>query len=104
MKKIIDGKRYDTNVAEEVASWDNGYYGRDFNQCEETLYRTTKGAWFTVGSGGPLSKYAKHVGNGTSGQSDVFTVLSAGDARELLEEWGETMALEEHFADEIEDG
>lgn len=42
MKRIIDGKKYDTETAACIATWDNGYYGNDFKRCEESLYRTKK--------------------------------------------------------------
>ena len=37
MKSIINGKRYDTETAQELASWDNGCNCGDFHECEETL-------------------------------------------------------------------
>ena len=37
MKKIINGKKYDTETAKEVGYWNNGYPCSDFNHCEETL-------------------------------------------------------------------
>lgn len=104
MKAIINGKRYNTETATEVASWSNHASYSDFNHCEETLYRTPKGNWFTVGSGGPMSKYARSLGNNTrGGSSDVFTALTANEARAWLESNQETAALEEHFADTIDD-
>ena len=39
MKKIIDGKKYDTETAECVGGWDNGYYANDLYYCWEGLYR-----------------------------------------------------------------
>lgn len=104
MKKIIDGKRYDTTTATEVAEWDNGLGYSDFKHCGETLYRTPRGNWFTVGYGGPMSRYARSTGtNSTSGSRDVFQVLTAAAAREWLERHGETAAIEQHFGAEIED-
>ena len=39
MKRIINGKSYNTETAEELARGDNGLYG-DFGYCRESLYRT----------------------------------------------------------------
>ncbi len=47
MKKIINGRRYDTATAQEVASDSYGIPG-NFEHWTETLYRTQAGAWFLV--------------------------------------------------------
>ena len=61
-------------------------YGlRDFKHCEESLYRTTKGAWFLVGEGGPMSKYAEPVSGGMIGGS-ALTPLSDREAQRWLED------------------
>lgn len=102
--KIIDGKRYNTETATLVAEWANTYDYGDFKHCEEDLYLTPKGAWFTLGSGGPLSKYARSTGqNSWSGSRDVITPMSPDEARAWLEDHGETEALEKHFAASIKD-
>ena len=46
MKKIINGKRYDTETAEyiDATSWGNG--PRDFNHWSEKLYRKRTGEFF----------------------------------------------------------
>ena len=56
MKRVIDGKVYNTETAEEIGSYSYGYRG-DFNRVEETLYKTKKGSFFLAGNGGPQSKY-----------------------------------------------
>ena len=43
MKKIINGKRYDTETAEKIGVWDNARSISDFDCCEETLYRKRTG-------------------------------------------------------------
>lgn len=73
MKKLIDGKLYDTDKADRLASWDNGFYGGDFHRCSEDLYVTAKGNYFLYGEGGAMSPYSEPSGtNGrTSGQDIV---------------------------------
>jgi len=45
----------------------------DFAHCAEGLYRTAKGAYFLAGHGGPMTKYARRVGNNCSaGGSDIL--------------------------------
>lgn len=102
MKKIIDGKRYDTSTAEVVAQWENDYPQNDFNYCEETLYKTRKGNWFVAGEGGPMSAYAKSTGNSTTGGADLRP-LTADEARQWMEDHNCTDELEEHFPESIED-
>ena len=47
MKKIINGKVYDTQKAECVGKWNNGLAG--FDWCEEELYRKRTGEFFLFG-------------------------------------------------------
>lgn len=80
--RIIDGKRYNTDTATEIHDWWNGYPNSNFKHCYETLYRTPRGKFFTVGSSGPMSKYARSVAGGTSGDTDVITILTDLEARQ----------------------
>ena len=59
MKKIINGKKYDTDTAREMAYWDNGAGVHDFNLVEKTLYRKKTGEFFLYIYGGPDTEYAK---------------------------------------------
>lgn len=102
-KRIIDGKRYDTKTATLVAEWSNDYSCNDFKWCEEDLYRTPRGNWFTHGSGGPMSKYAESCGSGWSGSRNKIQALTAAEAQEWLERHDEDAALEEYFGASIED-
>lgn len=55
MKKVINGKVYNTETAEEVASYSFSN-SNDFRYIREKLYRTKKGNWFLYGEGGPMTK------------------------------------------------
>ena len=44
MKKVIKGKLYDTDKAQEVAYWSNGWGDRDYRNA--TLYRKRTGEYF----------------------------------------------------------
>ena len=86
MKKIIDGKLYDTETAKEMGSWSNAGGWRDFSHMEETLYRKRTGEYFLFGEGGPMSKYAVSQGqNSWSGGREIIP-LTAANAREWAEE------------------
>jgi hypothetical protein len=65
MKKIVDGKVYNTETANEVGHYRNEYGRSDFKFCEETLYRTLRGNYFLEGEGGAMSKYSRSCGDNT---------------------------------------
>ncbi|MCB1819600.1 MAG: hypothetical protein KDI77_16905 [Gammaproteobacteria bacterium] len=71
MKQVIDGKLFNTETAERVAHDDNSLPVNDFNNWDETLYRTKNGRWFVHGRGGPLTRYAEAVGNGWTGGQEI---------------------------------
>jgi len=61
MKKIIEGKVYDTDTAKKVASYSSPGSGSDFNHFEEDLFLKKTGEFFLFGVGGPMTRYAKQV-------------------------------------------
>ena len=95
MRKVINGRTYNTETSKRIGSWDNGIYGSDFRSCEEDLYKNTKGAYFLVGEGGPLSKYAVSHGNSTSGSTELIP-MTATEAQEWAEE---NLTVEEYEAE-----
>ncbi len=102
MKKIINGKVYNTETATLIANYHNNLGRGDFNFLDEDLYRTKKGAWFIAGEGGARSKYAVYNGNFNAGGSDIET-LSENEAYEWLEAHEKTDIIEELFPDRIEE-
>lgn len=85
MKKVISGKRYDTDTAKEVGYASYGSGPRDFHHWSETLYRKQTGEYFLYGEGGPLSKYAETVGqNEWSGGEKIMPV-----SLEAAQRWAE---------------
>lgn len=85
MKKVISGSLYDTSTARLVGAWDNGVYGNDFSAVSEELYRTRSGKYFVHGEGGPLTTYAVHHGNDTSGSEEIRP-MTVDQARAWAEE------------------
>ena len=57
MRKVIKGKLYNTETAEELASDSNGQTPGSFEYSVETVYRTKSGAFFMYGHGGAMSRY-----------------------------------------------
>jgi len=86
MKKVIDGKLYNTETATLLHEWNNGVRGNDFRGCEESLYITKKGTFFLAGSGGPMSKYAQALDQNSWGGSEGLEPLSTKEALD----WAET--------------
>lgn len=72
MKKIINGRKYNTETARELASWDNGYIGSDFSFIVEVLYKKKTGEYFLYGFGGPMSKYAESCGANLTWGSEII--------------------------------
>ena len=101
MKQIINGRKYDTETAEYIASTGFGYSG-DFRYWSEDLYKTEKGNWFIAGEGGPLTRYAVSTGDGTSGSERIIP-LSKQEVLEWLESANKPEILEKFFPDDIEE-
>ena len=102
MKKIINGKVYDTATAKAVGSWSNGGTWRDFHHREETLYRKKTGEYFLHGEGGPATNYAERIDNTwTSGER--IMPMSFTDARAWAEEHLDGDEFEEIFGAVAED-
>ena len=85
MKKVINGKMYNTETADLLATWDNGRWG-NFDVLEEKLFRKRNGEFFLYGHGGPRSPYSKFSGDGLEVGGKSIMLLSEKEAREWAEE------------------
>jgi hypothetical protein len=103
MKKIIGGKLYNTDTAELVGEWTNGYYANDFNYCSEDLYRKKTGEFFIYGRGGPMSRYAVSVGGNTMCGSEQIKPISFEYAKRWAEEKLTADEYEKLFGEVAED-
>lgn len=92
MKKIINGKMYNTETAKALCCWDNGFGCGDFQHAEETLYKKRTGEFFLFGEGGAMSKYAQPDGNGWCGGSEIEPLTEA-EARK----WAEKKATADEY-------
>ena len=63
MNRVIDGERYDTDEAEELARVEHEPR-TSFEHHEETLYRKGSGRYFIHGCGNAKSRYAVHTAQG----------------------------------------
>lgn len=102
MKKIINGKVYDTETAERVAWWDNDYRPGDFAYVEEELYRKKTGEFFLYGSGGPHTQYAEWHGN-SGGSGERIIPLTYEEATKWAEEKLDGDDYEKIFGEVSED-
>lgn len=103
MKKIINGRVYNTETAEEIATWYNSYYPSDFHYCQETLYKTKNGSYFLYGYGGALSNYSVPVGNNGSGAGSEIVALTTEEAFDWLQDHDCIEEAEKEFPDRIEE-
>lgn len=103
MKKIINGKVYDTEKAKAFGSWSKGDGWRDFSYREETLYRKKTGEFFLFGEGGPATNYAERIGNAWSNGSRIMP-MSYSEAKAWAEEKLSGDEYEEIFGAIAEDG
>lgn len=81
MKKIINGKLYNTDTAKELATYESGAVS-DNSHYIEMLYRKRTGEYFLYGEGGPASRYAEQAyGDNafTSGEGIVPLTLNGAE-------------------------
>jgi hypothetical protein len=98
MKKIINGKMYNTETATEIGENWNGYSPNDFKFIEEKLYLKQTGEFFIAGKGGPKTRYAVDCGGSTSGSSKIFPI-SIQDAMSWVETHCEVETYEKIFGE-----
>ena len=86
MKKIINGKLYDTETAREIGCNSHGEGPRDFHWYAETLYKKRTGEYFLHGEGGPMTRYAEAAGQNTWTGGARISPLSLEAAKKWAEE------------------
>ena len=104
MKKIINGKVYDTEKATMLNYWENSFSGRDFWWCREELYGKRTGEFFLYGKGGPQSRYSVSQGNNAWSGGERITPLTYEAAQQWAEEHLDGDEYESIFGEVVEDG
>lgn len=102
MKKIINGKLYDTSTAHLVGEWDNQRHG-SFDYVAESLYRKRTGEFFLHGEGGARSRYATQCGYGSWGSGEAIIPLSWDAARQWAEDHLDADEYQAAFGEIVED-
>lgn len=93
-KKIINGRMYNTETAQVLGTWSNGWNRGDFNFEEETLHKKKTGEYFIYGHGGAMSSYGESCGDGNF-SGERFTPISEETAKEWAEKY---LDAEEYIA------
>lgn len=96
MKKVINNKVYDTDKARSLG-YDSYSNAGDFHHWSETLYQKRTGEFFLYGEGGPMTRYARSVGQNEWSGSEKIIPLSLDAARRWAEEHLDADAYEEIF-------
>lgn len=86
MRKIINGKMYDTETAKLIDSFSNDLHYLDFGWMAENLYQKRTGEFFLYGQGGGLTKYAHHFENGCMCDGEKIIPISEAEAKEWVEQ------------------
>lgn len=85
MNKIINNKRYNTDVAKQIGYVDSGVPATDFTFWRETLYRSKTGRYFLHCEGHGNSKYGEWHGN-SGGWGEKISPVTEETARIWAEE------------------
>ena len=103
MKKIINGRVYDTEKAKELGTYANYGSWSDFSHLEETLYRKKTGEYFLFGEGGAATKYAEAEGQNSWSGGRRIMPMTYDEAREWAEKHLEADEYEAIFGEIVED-
>lgn len=102
MKKIINGKKYDTDTAEFIGQYYTSDIGKsDFNYFEESLYMKKTCEFFLSGEGHGFTKYAGRHGNSYGWGSSIFP-LTISEAKQWIEKHLSVEKYESLFGDVAE--
>lgn len=97
MKKIINGKVYDTDKAKELGMYCSHGNWNDLNYYEETLYQKRTGEFFLFGKGNADSKYAEVIRQNCWSGGRKILPMSYENAREWAEKHLDADEYEEIF-------
>lgn len=96
MKKIINGKKYNTDTAKLIGSVGYGYPS-DLEYWTESLYLKKTGEFFIHGKGGAMSKYARRTGQNEWSGGEEIRPLSLEEAWEWAEKYLDADEYEQVF-------
>jgi hypothetical protein len=86
MRKVIDGRIYNTETAQFVCDISPGGYSQsDFEWEDTALYQTRRGAFFIAGRGNARSRWAVRVGQNGWGSGSGVELQTEEEAKRLVE-------------------
>lgn len=104
MNKVIRGKRYNTETAKLVGTWEaNEPENSDFCEKEE-LYQKRSGEFFLIGQGGAQTQYARFSMGGESKPGIELRPIEPEEASDWAEEHLTADEYEALFGPVAEDG
>lgn len=103
MKKIIGGRRYDTETATFLGNDCAECSITDFGYWREELYQKRTGEFFLAGSGGPMTKYAVRVEQNGWRSGESITPLTFEEAKTWCENHLTADEYESIFGEVTED-
>ena len=86
MKKIINGKMYNTETAEEINDWENTPYNSNYIYFREYLYRKKTGEFFLYGYGNASSPYCEETADRMRSPGEKIVPISEEHAKTWVEE------------------
>jgi hypothetical protein len=97
MKRVIDGKRYDSDNAVKVCDiWEGSR--SDFTHLDCTLYQTKRSkAFFLAGRGGAMTRFSHTCQDGSVCGGEKIIPLAVSEARLYVEKYGKPETVEEFF-------
>ncbi len=102
MKKIINGRRYDTQTAKLVGYTSYSTPG-SLDYWREDLYVKRTGEYFIHGQGGPMSKYLERIGENEWSYGHEIRPISLDRAKAWAEKYLDADIYEEIFGQVLED-
>lgn len=98
MKKIINGRKYDTETATATGVENTYAYPSDFNYVHEILYKKKTGEFFIHGKGGANSAYHESDGRSQWGSEKILPISDC-EAMDFVEKYGSVEQYEELFGE-----
>lgn len=103
MKKIINGRLYNTETAKKCGEYEPNPYRSDFNWFCESLYQKKTGEFFLHGDGNAASPYSKSCGQNEWCGTEIIKPMSYSEAQEWAERHLTGDQYEEIFGEVVED-
>lgn len=102
MKKIINGKVYNTETATRVGSYESGFQG-DIDYVSEELYRKKNGEFFVYAEGGAATSYATSRGSDGYASGEAIKPMIYDEAAQWAERHLTGEQYEQIFGEVSED-